>query len=30
LPPRDILGVPHYFVVNRDGRMCGLDATYRY
>lgn len=30
LPPRDILGVPHYFVVNRDGRMCGLQASYRH
>ena len=30
LPPRDILGVPHYFVINRDGRMCGLEATYRH
>jgi len=29
LPPRDILGVPHFFVVNRQGRMCGLQATYK-
>jgi iron complex outermembrane receptor protein len=29
LPPRDILGVPHFFVVNRQGRMCGLQATFR-
>ncbi len=29
LPPRDILGVPHYFVVNRDGRLCGAQVSYR-
>ncbi|MBT8422768.1 MAG: TonB-dependent receptor, partial [Gammaproteobacteria bacterium] len=30
LPPRDILGVPHYFVINRDGRMCGAQFAVRY
>jgi len=30
LPPRDILGVPHFFVINRDGRMCGAQFAVRY
>jgi len=30
LPPRDLFGVPHYFVVNRDGRMCGVQVGYQY
>lgn len=30
LPPRDILGVPHYFAVNRNGRMCGVQLAYQY
>lgn len=25
--PRDFLGNPHYFVTNRDGRMCGLTVS---
>ena len=29
LPPRDILGVPHNAVLNRDERMCGMQAAYR-
>ena len=29
LPPRDILGVPHYAVVNREERSCGLQVAYR-
>jgi iron complex outermembrane receptor protein len=29
LPPRDILGVPHYAVVNRDERLCGMQVAYR-
>ncbi|MEC9374739.1 MAG: TonB-dependent receptor [Pseudomonadota bacterium] len=29
VPPRDILGVPHFGVVNRDGRLCGLQVSYR-
>ncbi len=28
-PPRDILGVPHYAVINRDGRTCGLQVGYQ-
>ena len=30
LPPRDILGVPHYFVINREGRLCGMQVAARY
>ena len=29
LPPRDILGVPHFAVVNRDERLCGVQVAYR-
>jgi len=29
LPPRDILGVPHYAVVNRDERLCGMQVSFR-
>ena len=29
LPPRDILGVPHFAVVNRDERMCGMQVAFR-
>jgi iron complex outermembrane receptor protein len=28
-PPRDILGVPHYAVINRDDRTCGVQIGYR-
>ena len=28
LPPRDIFGVPHYYAVNRNGRMCGMQFGY--
>jgi len=28
-PPRDILGVPHYAVINRDDRTCGVQVGYR-
>lgn len=30
LPPRDILGVPHYYVINRNGRLCGAQFSLRY
>jgi len=30
LPPRDLFGVPHYFAVNRNGRMCGVQVAYQY
>ncbi|MBL8645130.1 MAG: TonB-dependent receptor, partial [Rhodospirillaceae bacterium] len=26
-PPRDFLGNPHFFVTNRDGRICGLTVS---
>ncbi|MBL8629306.1 MAG: TonB-dependent receptor [Rhodospirillaceae bacterium] len=26
-PPRDFLGNPHFFVTNRDGRICGLTVA---
>ncbi|MDP6415310.1 MAG: TonB-dependent receptor, partial [Gammaproteobacteria bacterium] len=29
LPPRDIMGVPHYAVVNRNERLCGIQISYR-
>ena len=29
LPPRDILGVPHIFTVNRNERLCGVQIGYR-
>lgn len=29
LPPRDILGVPHYSVVNRNLRLCGVQMSLR-
>jgi outer membrane receptor protein involved in Fe transport len=29
LPPRDILGVPHLFTINRNERLCGLQVGYR-
>jgi len=28
-PPRDILGVPHYAVINREERRCGIEIGYR-
>jgi iron complex outermembrane receptor protein len=28
-PPRDILGVPHYAVINREERRCGIQIGYR-
>lgn len=28
--PRDFLGVPHHFVTNRTGRICGLTAGFAY
>ncbi len=28
-PPRDILGVQHYAILNRDERRCGLQLAYR-
>jgi len=30
LPPRDLFGVPHYFVVNRNDRMCGMQFSYAH
>ena len=28
-PPRDILGVPHFFVINRNARMCGAQVSFQ-
>ncbi len=28
-PPRDILGVPHYAIINREERRCGIEFGYR-
>lgn len=29
IPPRDILGVPHFFVINRNARMCGAQVSFQ-